>query len=36
MPKVTEASIRWMNEELGPEDIQLNVTTPEGPALLRL
>jgi choline monooxygenase len=30
MPKVTEASIRWMNEELGPEDIQLNVTTQKG------
>ena len=30
MPKVTAASIRWMNEELGPEDIQLNVTTQKG------
>jgi phenylpropionate dioxygenase-like ring-hydroxylating dioxygenase large terminal subunit len=30
MPKVTKASIRWMNEELGPEDIQLNVTTQKG------
>jgi phenylpropionate dioxygenase-like ring-hydroxylating dioxygenase large terminal subunit len=30
LPKVTEASIRWMNEELGPEDIELNVTTQKG------
>ena len=30
MPKVTDASIRWMNEELGPEDIQLNVTHQKG------
>jgi carnitine monooxygenase subunit len=30
MPKVTEASIRWMNRELGPEDIELNVTTQKG------
>jgi carnitine monooxygenase subunit len=30
LPKVTEASFRWMNEELGPEDIQLNVTAQKG------
>jgi phenylpropionate dioxygenase-like ring-hydroxylating dioxygenase large terminal subunit len=30
LPKVTEASFRWMNEELGPEDIQLNVTNQKG------
>jgi phenylpropionate dioxygenase-like ring-hydroxylating dioxygenase large terminal subunit len=29
-PKVTEAAIRWMNEELGPEDIQLNITQQKG------
>jgi phenylpropionate dioxygenase-like ring-hydroxylating dioxygenase large terminal subunit len=29
-PKVTEATIRWMNEALGPEDIQLNVTQQKG------
>jgi carnitine monooxygenase subunit len=30
LPKVTEASFRWMNQELGPEDIQLNVTNQKG------
>ncbi len=30
LPKVTEAAIRWMNEELGPEDIELNVTVQKG------
>jgi carnitine monooxygenase subunit len=30
LSKVTEACIRWMNEELGPEDIQLNVTQQKG------
>ena len=30
LPKATEASFRWMNEQLGPEDIQLNVTTQKG------
>ena len=28
--KVTEAAIRWMNEELGPEDIQLNISQQRG------
>jgi choline monooxygenase len=27
---VTRACIRWMNEELGPEDVQLNVTQQKG------
>jgi carnitine monooxygenase subunit len=30
MPEVTKACIKWMNEELGPEDIQLNVTQQRG------
>lgn len=30
LPEVTRASIRWMNEDLGPEDIELNVTTQKG------
>jgi phenylpropionate dioxygenase-like ring-hydroxylating dioxygenase large terminal subunit len=30
LAKVTKACIRWMNEELGPEDIQLNITTQKG------
>ena len=30
IPAVTEASMRWMSEELGPEDISLNVTTQKG------
>ena len=29
-PKVTAAAIRWMNQELGPEDIQLNVSQQKG------
>jgi phenylpropionate dioxygenase-like ring-hydroxylating dioxygenase large terminal subunit len=28
--KVTRACIRWMNEELGPEDIQLNISQQKG------
>ena len=27
---MTAAAIRWMNQELGPEDIQLNVTQQKG------
>jgi carnitine monooxygenase subunit len=30
IPAVTEASIKWMSEELGPEDISLNITTQKG------
>ena len=30
MPEVTKACIKWMNEKLGPEDIQLNVTQQRG------
>lgn len=30
IPDVTKASIKWMNEELGPEDISLNVTMQKG------
>lgn len=30
MPAVTRACIKWMNEQLGPEDIQLNVTQQRG------
>lgn len=30
VPKVTQAGIRWMNTELGPEDIHLNVTQQQG------
>jgi choline monooxygenase len=30
MPEVTKAAIRWMNTELGPEDIELNVTNQKG------
>jgi choline monooxygenase len=30
MPEVTRACIRWMNEELGPEDIRLNVSSQKG------
>jgi choline monooxygenase len=30
MPAVTKACIKWMNEKLGPEDIELNVTTQKG------
>jgi choline monooxygenase len=30
MPEVTRNCIRWMNEKLGPEDIELNVTNQKG------
>jgi carnitine monooxygenase subunit len=30
MPEVTKACIRWMNEDLGPEDIKLNVSNQKG------
>jgi carnitine monooxygenase subunit len=30
IPEVTKACIRWMNEELGPEDIQLNKSNQKG------
>lgn len=30
LAKVTQACIRWMNEELGPEDIRLNISTQKG------
>ena len=30
MPEVTRACIRWMNEELGPEDIRLNISNQKG------
>lgn len=30
LPQVSRACIRWMNEDLGPEDIQLNVTNQKG------
>ena len=30
LPAVTKACIRWMNEELGPEDIRLNVSNQKG------
>ena len=30
LPAVTRACIRWMNEELGPEDIRLNVSNQKG------
>ncbi len=30
MPDATKACIKWMNEKLGPEDIELNVTTQKG------
>jgi len=30
VPEVTVASMRWMNEELGPEDIALNISTQKG------
>ena len=30
MPEVTKSCIRWMNEKLGPEDIELNVTNQKG------
>ena len=30
MPKVTKAAIEWMNTQLGPEDIELNVSNQKG------
>jgi carnitine monooxygenase subunit len=30
LPDVTKACIRWMNEELGPEDIRLNKSNQKG------
>ncbi len=30
MPEVTKACIRWMNEDLGPEDIRLNASNQKG------
>ena len=30
LPDVTKACIRWMNEDLGPEDIRLNVSNQKG------
>ena len=30
LPAVSQACMRWMNTELGPEDIGLNVTTQRG------
>lgn len=30
LPEVTKAAIRWMNTQLGPEDIELNVTNQKG------
>jgi choline monooxygenase len=30
LPEVTQACIRWMNEDLGPEDIRLNVSNQKG------
>ncbi len=30
MPEVTKACIRWMNEDLGPEDIRLNQSNQKG------
>ncbi|WP_432414911.1 aromatic ring-hydroxylating oxygenase subunit alpha [Chromohalobacter israelensis] len=30
LPEVTRASMRWMNEELGPEDIELNISVQKG------
>ena len=30
LPAISEAAMRWMNEELGPEDIELNKTTQKG------
>jgi choline monooxygenase len=30
LPAVTRACIRWMNEELGPEDIRLNISNQKG------
>lgn len=30
LPEVSRASIAWMNEELGPEDIELNISVQKG------
>lgn len=30
VPEVTKAAIRWMNTQLGPEDIELNITNQKG------
>jgi choline monooxygenase len=30
VPDVTKAAIAWMNTQLGPEDIELNVTNQKG------
>ncbi len=30
LPEVTQACMRWMNEDLGPEDIELNVAVQRG------
>ena len=30
MPEVTKACVRWMNQDLGPEDIRLNVSNQKG------
>lgn len=30
MPEVTKSCIQWMNQQLGPEDIELNVTNQKG------
>jgi choline monooxygenase len=30
LPKVTQACIRWMNQDLGPEDIRLNISNQKG------
>ncbi|MDE1174304.1 MAG: aromatic ring-hydroxylating dioxygenase subunit alpha [Parvibaculaceae bacterium] len=30
LPELTQAAIRWMNTQLGPEDIQLNVSNQKG------
>jgi choline monooxygenase len=30
LPEVTKACIRWMNQDLGPEDIKLNVSNQKG------
>jgi choline monooxygenase len=30
VPEVTRAAIHWMNTQLGPEDIELNVTNQKG------
>jgi choline monooxygenase len=30
LPEVTKACVRWMNQDLGPEDIQLNISNQKG------